>query len=48
MNFVEPVTLAASGVELVPLALDHENGLRAGEWPEVKARLLHLLDKPRH
>jgi len=29
MNFVEPVTLAARGVELVPLALDHEEGLRA-------------------
>jgi RimJ/RimL family protein N-acetyltransferase len=29
MNFVEPVTLAARGVELVPLALDHEDGLRA-------------------
>jgi RimJ/RimL family protein N-acetyltransferase len=29
MNFVEPVTLAARGVELVPLALDHEAGLRA-------------------
>ncbi|MFC5520388.1 GNAT family N-acetyltransferase [Polaromonas jejuensis] len=22
--------------------------LRAGEWPEVKAQLLYLLDKPRH
>ncbi|MDP3708123.1 MAG: GNAT family N-acetyltransferase, partial [Polaromonas sp.] len=29
MNFVEPVTLAARGVELVPLALVHEEGLRA-------------------
>lgn len=29
MNFVEPVTLAARGVELVPLALVHEVGLRA-------------------
>lgn len=28
MNFVEPVTLAARGVELVPLAMDHEAGLR--------------------
>lgn len=29
MAYVEPVTLAARGVELVPLALDHESGLRA-------------------
>ena len=29
MSFVEPVTLAARGVELVPLALEHEAGLRA-------------------
>ncbi len=29
MNFVEPVTLAARGIELVPLALGHEAGLRA-------------------
>ncbi len=29
MAFVEPVTLAARGLELVPLSLDHENGLRA-------------------
>jgi RimJ/RimL family protein N-acetyltransferase len=29
MSFVEPVTLSARGVELVPLALSHENGLRA-------------------
>src|SRR5450830_109500 len=29
MNFVEPVILSARGVELVPLALDHEVGLRA-------------------
>ena len=29
MSFVEPVTLAARGVELVPLALAHEAGLRA-------------------
>ncbi|MBT9477562.1 GNAT family N-acetyltransferase [Polaromonas sp.] len=29
MNFVEPVTLAARGVELVPLTLAHEAGLRA-------------------
>jgi RimJ/RimL family protein N-acetyltransferase len=29
MAFVEPITLAARGVELVPLALAHENGLRA-------------------
>jgi N-acetyltransferase len=29
MNFVEAVTLAARGVELVPLALEHEAGLRA-------------------
>ena len=28
MSFVEPVTLAARGLELVPLALDHEAGLR--------------------
>ena len=28
MRFVEAVTLAARGIELVPLALDHENGLR--------------------
>ncbi|MHB8948763.1 MAG: GNAT family N-acetyltransferase [Rhodoferax sp.] len=29
MAFVEPVTLAARGIELVPLALSHEGGLRA-------------------
>lgn len=29
MNFVEPVTLAARGVTLEPLALNHEAGLRA-------------------
>jgi RimJ/RimL family protein N-acetyltransferase len=29
MNFVEPVTLFALGVELLPLALEHESGLRA-------------------
>ena len=29
MSFVEPVTLATRGVELVPLALEHEAGLRA-------------------
>ena len=29
MSFVEPVTLAARGVKLVPLALAHEAGLRA-------------------
>jgi len=29
MSFVQPVTLAARGVELVPLHLDHESGLRA-------------------
>ena len=29
MAFVEPVTLAARGVKLVPLALSHESGLRA-------------------
>jgi RimJ/RimL family protein N-acetyltransferase len=29
MAYVEPVTLAARGVELVPLALVHESGLRA-------------------
>ena len=29
MNFVQPVTLAARGIELVPLALEHEAGLRA-------------------
>ncbi len=28
MNFVEPVTLCARGVQLVPLALGHETGLR--------------------
>jgi len=28
MAFVEPITLAARGIELVPLALSHENGLR--------------------
>ncbi len=28
MAFVEPITLAARGIELVPLSLDHENGLR--------------------
>lgn len=29
MAFVEPVTLRANGIALVPLALDHEDGLRA-------------------
>ena len=29
MAFVEPVTLSARGVDLVPLTLDHEAGLRA-------------------
>ena len=29
MAYVEPVTLAARGIELVPLALTHEDGLRA-------------------
>jgi RimJ/RimL family protein N-acetyltransferase len=28
MSFVQPVTLTARGIELVPLALAHENGLR--------------------
>ena len=28
MNFVEAITLAARGIELVPLALEHETGLR--------------------
>ncbi len=29
MAYIEPVTLAARGIELVPLALSHEAGLRA-------------------
>ena len=29
MAFVEPVTLSARGVDLVPLSLTHEEGLRA-------------------
>jgi len=29
MAFVEPITLSARGIALVPLALDHEDGLRA-------------------
>ena len=29
MAFVEPITLSARGVTLVPLALEHEDGLRA-------------------
>ena len=29
MAFVEPVTLSARGIDLVPLTLDHEAGLRA-------------------
>ncbi len=29
MAFVEPVTLSARGIDLVPLSLDHEPGLRA-------------------
>ncbi len=29
MAFVEPITLSARGVELVPLSLEHEEGLRA-------------------
>ena len=28
-SFVKPVTLSLRGVRLVPLALDHEDGLRA-------------------
>ena len=32
MAFVEPVTLAARGIELVPLALHHEDGLRAAAF----------------
>ena len=28
MAFVEPVTLSARGIDLVPLSLDHEDGLR--------------------
>ena len=30
MAFVEPTTLSARGVSLVPLALEHERGLQAG------------------
>jgi RimJ/RimL family protein N-acetyltransferase len=29
MAFVEPITLRANGIALVPLSLDHEDGLRA-------------------
>jgi RimJ/RimL family protein N-acetyltransferase len=29
MAFVEPITLEARGIKLVPLSLDHEDGLRA-------------------
>ena len=29
MAYIEPITLAARGVQLVPLALSHESGLRA-------------------
>jgi RimJ/RimL family protein N-acetyltransferase len=29
MAFVEPVTLTAKGISLVPLSIDHEDGLRA-------------------
>ena len=29
MAFVEPVTLSDRGIELVPLGLEHEEGLRA-------------------
>ena len=29
MAFVKPITLAAHGIKLVPLTLDHEPGLRA-------------------
>ena len=29
MAYVEPVTLSARGVKLVPLALDHEAGLKS-------------------
>ena len=29
MTFVEPLTLTARGLELVPLDLTHESGLRA-------------------
>ena len=32
MAFVEPVTLAARGIELAPLALLHEDGLRAAAF----------------
>ena len=29
MAFVEPVTLSAHGVTLLPLSLEHESGLKA-------------------
>jgi RimJ/RimL family protein N-acetyltransferase len=29
MSFVQPVTLRSNGIDLVPLSLDHEDGLRA-------------------
>jgi RimJ/RimL family protein N-acetyltransferase len=29
MAYIEPITLAARGIQLVPLALNHESGLRA-------------------
>lgn len=32
MPYVEPITLAARGIELVPLALHHEGGLRAAAF----------------
>ena len=50
MAFVEPVTLRSRGIALVPLSLDHEEGLRAaaadGElW---KLRVTSVPEPERH
>jgi RimJ/RimL family protein N-acetyltransferase len=51
MSFVEAVTLAARGVELVPLALEHEAGLRAaaadGELWELRVTSVPEPDQTR-
>ena len=59
MAFVEPVILESRGLRLQPLCpgtVMRRDGtirdtvmcsMRAGEWPEAEAQLLHQLDKPR-
>lgn len=43
MAFVEPVTLSARGVTLVPLALEHEDGLRAAAADDPHKTLGQIL-----